>query len=85
MNIRYDDLGKPVGRSVLGNKEEFVKHKKVKNSNCTIVKKGMTIRPSAMNQSGKNRHPSNGNLNGSESEFSTAQKSKALGASNMYN
>ena len=28
MKIRYDDLGKPVGRSVLGNKEEFIKHKK---------------------------------------------------------
>ena len=81
MNIRYDDLGKPVGRSVLGNKEEFVKHKRVKNSKSTVVKRGMSKQPSAMNQIGKNKHPSNG----SESEFSTAQKSKTLGASNMYN
>ena len=28
MNIRYDDYGKPVGRSVLGNKDEYVRHKK---------------------------------------------------------
>ena len=28
MNIRYDDYGKPVGRSVIGNREEFIMHKK---------------------------------------------------------
>lgn len=28
MNIRYDDFGKPVGRSVLGNKDEYVRHRK---------------------------------------------------------
>lgn len=77
MNIRYDDFGKPVGRSVLGNKEEFVKHKKVKQSKSSVVKKGMTIRPSAMN---KHRHGSNNHLNSNESEISTAQKSKTLKA-----
>ena len=85
MNIRYDDFGKPVGRSVLGNKEEFVKHKKVKQSKSSVVKKGMTIRPSAMAMN-KQRHGSNNHINSNESEMSTAQKSKTLKAQHdMFN
>lgn len=47
LNIRYDDYGKPVGRSVLGNKDEYIRHKKkLTQAKSTHVKKGMTIRPS---------------------------------------
>jgi len=77
MNIRYDEMGKMLGRSVLGNQDEFIRHKKQKSQTKSAhVKKGMTVRPSHGHS--KNTHASNQNINSNESEFSTGKKSKTM-------